>query len=307
MALVSGQPLLDAQPQLWQNTFAFVKSMALRCAVDLRIADTIQHHGGGATLPQIATNAMVPPAKMPCLNRLMRVLTATGFFELAEWLQSELPDPSMFKMRNDLTFWELADRDPAFNTLVNDAMVSDSDFIMDIAVKDCGEVFQGISSLVDVAGGFGAAAQAISKAFTHVRCSVLDLGPVVAEAPKDTGVQYVAGDMFESIPAAQVIFLKWVLHDWGDEECVRILKNCRKAIPPRDAGGKVIIIDMVVGAGRSDLSQREMQAIFDLYIMFINGMERDENQWKKIFLKARFSDYKITPVLGVRSIIELYP
>jgi len=97
------------------------------------------------------------------------------------------------------------------------------------------------------------------------------------------------------------------LHDWGDEECVKILKNCKKAIPPRDEGGKVVIIDIVIGAGQSEKKQREMQVVFDLFIMFINGTERDENQWKKIFFEAGFRDYKITPVLGVRSIIEVYP
>jgi hypothetical protein len=27
------------------------------------------------------------------------------------------------------------------------------------------------------------------------------------------------------------------------------LKKCKEAIPPRDAGGKAIIVDMVVGSG----------------------------------------------------------
>ena len=97
------------------------------------------------------------------------------------------------------------------------------------------------------------------------------------------------------------------MHDWGDEECVKILKNCKKAIPPRDEGGKLVIKDIVIGAGQSEKEQREMQVVFDLFIMFINGTERDENQWKKIFFEAGFRDYKITPVLGVRSIIEVYP
>ena len=97
------------------------------------------------------------------------------------------------------------------------------------------------------------------------------------------------------------------MHDWGDEECVKILKNCKKAIPPRDEGGKVVIIDIVIGAGQSEKKRREMQVVFDLFIMFINGTEIDENQWKKIFFEAGFHDYKITPVLGVRSIIEVYP
>jgi hypothetical protein len=98
-----------------------------------------------------------------------------------------------------------------------------------------------------------------------------------------------------------------VLHDWDNDSCVKILKNCKKAIPSREAGGKVIIINMVIGAGPLDMKHKEMQAMFDVYIMFISGMERDEQEWKKIFLEAGFNDYKITPVLGVRSIIEVYP
>jgi hypothetical protein len=65
-----------------------------------------------------------------------------------------------------------------------------------------------VSSLVDVAGGLGGAAQAISKAFPSVKCSVLDLPHVVADAPAGTDVKYIAGDMFESIPAGNAIFLK---------------------------------------------------------------------------------------------------
>ncbi|KAL5202810.1 hypothetical protein ABZP36_013762 [Zizania latifolia] len=195
----------------------------------------------------------------------------------------------------------------AFDALINDGMVSDSNFIVDIAVKEHGEVFQGLSSMVDVGGGLAAAVQAISKAFPEVKCSVLDLGHIVAKAPSGTLVEYVAGDMFESVPPANAILLKWVPHDWGDEKCIKILKNCRKAIPSRDIGGKVIIIDIVFGEGPSDQKHRELQALFDLYITFINGIQRDEQEWKKVFFAAGFSGYNIMPVLGFRSIIEVYP
>jgi hypothetical protein len=93
------------------------------------------------------------------------------------------------------------------------------------------------------------------------------------------------------------------MHDWGDADCVKILKNCKKAIPSKERGGKVIILDIMVGAG----SSLETQVLFDLFIMFINGAERDEQEWKNILFEAGFSDYKIIPVLGVRSIIEAYP
>ncbi|KAF8665196.1 hypothetical protein HU200_054149 [Digitaria exilis] len=317
-----------------------MKSMALKSALDLGIADAIDLHGGAATLPQILTKLDLHPSKIPSLRRLMRVLTTTKvfsiqnpladgsqpiyaltsvsrlligsqtpltamvlnptivspFFDLGAWYQYELPDPSIFKLTHGRAI-----------SLVNNGLASDSQFIVDIAIKQRAEVFQGISSLIDVGGGIGAAAQAISKAFPQVKCSVLDLDHVIAKAPADTSVQFITGDMFESIPHANAVLLKSVLHDWDHEECVKILKNCKKAIPQREAGGKVIIINIVIGAGPSDLKHKEMQAMFDVYMMFINGMERDEQQWKNIFSEAGFSDYKIVPVLGVRSIIEVYP
>lgn len=346
--------LLDAHLELWHNTIAYVKSMALKAALDLRIADAIHHHGGAATLSQIVTKVTLHPSKIPCLRRLMRVLTVSGvfsiehsgdssepvyaltpasgilvgspnmvpfmntllqpifvspLFDLGTWFQNELPDPSLFKLTHGQNVWEMADHDEAFNALINNGMVSDSRFLMDIAIRVRGDVFQfqGITSLIDVAGGLGGAAQAISKAFPHVKCSVLDLAHVVAKAPSGTDVQYIAGDMFESVPPANAVFLKWVLHDWDDADCVKILKNCKKAIPPRDAGGKVIIVDMVVGAGPPDLKHRETQVLYDLFLMLMNGIERDEQEWKKIIFEAGFSEYKITPVLGVRSVIEVYP
>ncbi|CAN6242007.1 unnamed protein product [Urochloa humidicola] len=210
--------------------------------------------------------------------------------------------------------WEAAARKPAFNALVNDAMAADSRFLMRIVLRECAcaEVFRGVGSLVDVAGGLGGAATAIARAFPEMECTVLDLPHVVANAAPSSGgggggVRFVAGNMFQSIPPADAVFLKWILHDWGDDECIKILKNCKQAIPSKDRGGKVIIIDMVVGSGSSDAKQLETQVLYDHLIMGINGVERDEQEWKKIFFEAGFKDYKIMPILGVRSIIELYP
>ena len=39
------------------------------------------------------------------------------------------------------------------------------------------------------------------------------------------------GDMFQEIPKADAVFMKWIMHDWSDEDCIRILKQCKKAIP----------------------------------------------------------------------------
>ncbi|CAN6284452.1 unnamed protein product [Urochloa humidicola] len=224
------------------------------------------------------------------------------------WFRQEKEQPGLAPFalaHSGQTIWEKAEHDAVFP--FNDAMASDTAFLMPIVLKECGEVFHGLTSLVDVAGGLGGAAATIAAAFPDMKCTVLDLPQVVAKAPSNTNVKYVAGDMFESIPSANAVFLKWILHDWEDDECVKILKNCKQAIPPRDAGGKIIIIDMVVGSEPSDIKHLETQVLYDISIMNINGVERDEQEWKKIFLEAGFKDYKIIHILGVRSIIELYP
>ncbi|CAN6284540.1 unnamed protein product [Urochloa humidicola] len=224
------------------------------------------------------------------------------------WFRQDQPGgPSPFAEAYGEMVWERTQHDAELNAVVNKALVADSRFLMPIFVKECGEVFDGVDTLVDVGGGLGGAAAAIAAAFPHVKCSVLDLPQVVANAPADANVEYVAGDMFESIPPAKVVFLKSTLHDWGDDDCVKILKSCKKAVAPRDDGGKIVIIDMVVGYGPQDIKQKEAQVFFDFYIMTIGGAERDEQEWKDIFSRAGFTDYKIVSVLGVMSIIELYP
>nr|TKV94009.1 hypothetical protein SEVIR_9G267900v2 [Setaria viridis] len=364
--------LLQAQVELWNQTYSFMKSVALAVALDLRVADAIHHHGGAATLSQILPEIGISQCKLPGLRRLMRVLTLAGTFTiqppdqaspsddghepvyklttasrllltsnndngggegstvtlspvlnhvlnpfrdsvlsmgLTAWFRhdGEQHGPCPFALMHGETLWEVSGRDDALNASVNDAMAADSRILMRVVLKECGEVFGGIDSLVDVAGGIGGAATVIASAFPSLKCSVLDLPHVVAKAPSGSNVQFVAGDMFQRIPPANAVFLKWILHDWGDDECINILKNCKQAIPSRDAGGKVIIIDIVVGSKSSDVKLLETQVLCDFDIMKIGGVERDEQEWKKIFLEAGFNDYTIMPVLGLRSIIVLYP
>lgn len=97
------------------------------------------------------------------------------------------------------------------------------------------------------------------------------------------------------------------MHDWADEDCVKILERCKETIPARRDGGKVIIMEMVRGSVQGESRIHEMEAIQNLFMISINGLERDEHGWKKIFSAAGFSDYKIMPVFGPLSVMEIYP
>jgi len=54
---------------------------------------------------------------------------------------------------------------------------------------------------------------------------------------------------------------QWILHDWKDEECVKILKNCKEAIASK---GRVMIIDMVMENKKEDHELTEMQLFLDM-------------------------------------------
>ncbi|KAK8992016.1 hypothetical protein V6N11_044908 [Hibiscus sabdariffa] len=116
--------------------------------------------------------------------------------------------------------------------------------------------------------------------------------------------------MFEDVPVADAVLLKSILHDWNDHECLRILKRCKEAILNQDKG--VMIIDMVLmdkeKVNEENSKSLETQLLFDMLMMVLQtGRERREEEWAKLFFAAGFSDYKIIPILGLRSLIEVYP
>ena len=89
---------------------------------------------------------------------------------------------------------------------------------------------------------------------------------------------------------------------------MKILKKCKEAIPGKEEGGKVIIIDIVINEEKDEADITEAKLMFDLLMMtLVTGRERREKEWEQIFLEAGFSHYKITPIFGLRSLIEVFP
>lgn len=242
---------------IWHNAFSFIKSMALKCAMDLSIPDAILSHGGAITLADLLAATKLPTAKLPYLSRLMRVLTMSGifavqqaenveeavykltaasrllvssenggsltllpcmyhvvgqtsvstFFDMNAWFADESA-MSLCEMAHGKGLWEMIKTSAADNAVFNEALVADTRLVMHVVLRDSPGIFRGITSLVDVGGGYGMAAAAVAAAFPHIKCTVLDLPQVVAMAPVDGEVRFVAGDFFEAIPQADAVLLK---------------------------------------------------------------------------------------------------
>ncbi|KAI4333900.1 hypothetical protein L6164_018654 [Bauhinia variegata] len=226
--------------------------------------------------------------------------------DLSTWFQND--DSSPFVTANGMSFWEYAGKQPKLSEVFNEAMANDATLVSSVVIKKCKGVFEGMESLVDVGGGTGNLAKAIAKEFPQLECTVFDLPQVVSDLQGRENLRYIGGDMFEAIPPANAILLKWVLHNWNDEQCVEILKKCKEAITSKGEKGKVIIIDIIIENEKGDDESSETQLFFDMMMMVaVTGRERNKKEWIKLFFSAGFYDYKITPILGLRSLIEVYP
>ncbi|PHT36507.1 hypothetical protein CQW23_24207 [Capsicum baccatum] len=85
------------------------------------------------------------------------------------------------------------------------------------------------------------------------------------------------GDMFQSIPYADAILLKLVMHNWSDEDCVKILQRCREASINNDEGrkGKILIIDMVLNRDEDEADITEVKLLFDVLMTVLLAGEAE--------------------------------
>ncbi|KAF3341679.1 trans-resveratrol di-O-methyltransferase-like protein [Carex littledalei] len=329
------------------QSLTYISSFTLRCAVDLDIAGRIQAYGRPMPLNELARSIPISPEKDMMLGRLMallvhnevfaqdeagyaltpfskliltensnmgafvRFVTEVAFinFKLGEWFKNGDAGSTVFMMSNDgKQVWDIAREKPEFGNLFNEAMACHSKQKIRDLVTSYPHIFDGLNSMVDVGGGTGTAATIIADAFPSLRCTVLDLPHVIEKALESDLINVVAGDMFEMIPSTDAILLNNVLHDWRDDDCVRILKRCKEAIEPTKDGSKVIIVDIILDFENNNPKATETGLLFDIYMMCAQGSERNKQEWHDLIIGAGYSGYTIYPTrLGVDCVMELYP
>jgi hypothetical protein len=143
----------------------------------------------------------------------------------------------------------------------------------------------GIRCVVDVGGANGSLLHYLQQANPQLRGIVFDRPNMVGHARaeiKRTGfpdrTDAVGGDFFESVPAANLYLLKFILHDWNDDECVVILQRCREAMA---AEGRIAIIEYDVNA------ENPIAALSDLNMLALTtGRERSIEEYDALLVAA---------------------
>jgi hypothetical protein len=115
----------------------------------------------------------------------------------------------------------------------------------------------GSALVVDVGGGVGGFSLQLSQLHPQLRFVLQDRAAMLEQAekviwPKDNPeavaqkrVSFCPHDFFEPNPIkdADVYWLRYVIHDWSDEFCVRILAGIKHSMGPRS---RILICDQVM-------------------------------------------------------------
>ncbi|WP_216901924.1 methyltransferase [Nocardia alni] len=166
----------------------------------------------------------------------------------------------------------------------------------------------GVSTVVDVGGADGQFVLALLAGDPALRGQVLDLPHAAERAGKEAArrglsdrFSGVAGDFFTEVPAADLYLLKTVLHDWDDEQCANILRNCRAAVHD---GGRAVIVETIVG----EIGKPDFATLSDMGMLAVtNGMERDLDEFDALFASSGWRRDKTYPVGGGYFGIEIIP
>ncbi|KMT06885.1 hypothetical protein BVRB_6g152240 isoform A [Beta vulgaris subsp. vulgaris] len=234
------------------------------------------------------TKFLVPDDDSVSLAALLNLFIDKVFME--SW--SKLTDAVLeggipFNMVHGMHAFEYPKADARFNEVFNQAMYQTTSVIKKILSKYKG--LENIQQLVDVGGGHGHTLGVITSQYPSIKAINFDLPHVIKDALPCNGVAHVGGDMFQSIPKGDAIFMKWILHDWSDERCLKLLKNCYKALPEN---GKVIVVEAIVADElETNISARVTSSI-DIYMMTQNpgGKERTRHEFETLAKAAGFAN-----------------
>ncbi|MDQ3946597.1 MAG: hydroxyneurosporene methyltransferase, partial [Actinomycetota bacterium] len=168
--------------------------------------------------------------------------------------------------------------------------------------------FSGIRRLVDVAGGHGFFLTCVLMANPSMRGVLFDQAHVIDGARAALGeagllerCELVAGDFFESVPAgADAYSFKWIIHDWPEEQGLRILRNARAAIP---ADGKLLLLECVLPEG----DEPHFGKVLDVFLMPLGGIERTQSEYADLLARAGFRLARVVPTGSPMSVIEAVP
>lgn len=158
--------------------------------------------------------------------------------------------------------------------------------------------------LVDVGGGLGHDLEELKAKHPSLpgRVVLQDRAEVIATVSADGPFEATAHDFFtlQPVKGARAYYLHSVLHDWSDDDCVKILEQLKPALRP--GYSTLLINELVVPRQNPTWPITSM----DQLMLVLGAMqERTEEYWEQILSRAGFKIVKMYGYeMGSESLIE---
>jgi hypothetical protein len=194
------------------------------------------------------------------------------------------------------TGWECLRNDPEQSTFFNAAMRDLSASITPAVTASYD--WSRFSVIADVGGGIGAQLSSILDAYPSCRGILFDQPHVVGEAIQNDRMECLSGDFFANIPVkADAYLLRWVIHDWADDQALTILRNVKKAARP---GAGLVLVEWVI----TETAEFDTAKWMDVN-MLVNagGRERSAAEFRELYDRAGFELEQIISTPSPLSII----
>ena len=331
---------LPAPVALLQMLTGYWVSKALSVAAELGVADHLED-GPRAVTELAAECGAEPAALYRLLRALASVGVFSeedgdrfGLTPLAEPLRSDVPGsmralarmygseqfqawagleesvrtgkPS-FDQVFGTTVWDYFENNPETSAVFNDAMTGWTAQLADAVVTAYD--FSDARQVVDVGGGLGLLLSTILLANPAAEGVLFEVPHVAADAAlflEKAGVversKTVGGDFFESVPDGGTTYvLAQILHDWDDEHCGQILRNCRRAM---HSDSKLLVIEQVL----PPRNEPSFGKWLDLHMLVMaGGRERTASEYRSLLATAGFDLTSVIPIRAGASIVEAVP
>ena len=164
-------------------------------------------------------------------------------------------------------------------------------------------------SLADVGGGNGLFLAAILKAHPGLSGVLADLDHVVQRA-RERGflsgelasrASFCPCDFFREVPpGCRAYVMKNVIHDWDDDASIKILRNCRRAVP---ADGALLLVEHSLGESNTPSIGKATDMIM---LVATGGKERTLDEYSVLMASAGFR-LQQTVSAGDSLILEAMP
>jgi SAM-dependent methyltransferase len=170
--------------------------------------------------------------------------------------------------------------------------------------------FSSVETIADIGAGNGTLVTAILRANTHLRGILFDLPSVIARTAEQLEgsdvagrLQAVGGNFFTEVPAgADTYLMRWVLHNWSDDQCARVLENCHRAMRP---SGRLLVLEQVMPP-RVDPSTETVSLDLGM-LVHLGGCERTEDEFRQLLRRGGFQWTRTIPTAVSTQILEAIP